>query len=143
MANYYGTSRTNYFRVTDEDRYKELFEGLSGEDTVHDFTKVDESGTIWHGFGCYGSVEYYPPSDDEDDWMDPDFDYFVAELQKILPENEAFIYCETGYEKLRYVAGNATIATRNGCDYVSLTDQAISAARSLLNDNTFRTQMEY
>lgn len=32
MANWIGASRTNYFKVTGEDRYQELFKGLTCDD---------------------------------------------------------------------------------------------------------------
>ena len=38
MANYTAASRTNYFRVTDEDKYSELFSNLTSEDIINDFT---------------------------------------------------------------------------------------------------------
>lgn len=39
MANYVGTARTDYFRVTDEKRYGELFDRLCAEAGIEDFTE--------------------------------------------------------------------------------------------------------
>lgn len=50
MANYECTYRTNYFRVTDEEKYKKLISKLSG-DYFEDFTESD-----LHGFGGYGHL---------------------------------------------------------------------------------------
>ena len=56
MSDYCATSKTNMFRVTDEEKWKKLFVKLEGG-RIEDFTKeVDRE--IFHGFGCYGSVDY-------------------------------------------------------------------------------------
>lgn len=59
MSNYYSNSRTNYFRVTDETKFEELFANLVSDDgcEVYDFTKVVDGVTL-HGFGSYGSIDY-------------------------------------------------------------------------------------
>ena len=84
MANYIATTRTNYFRVTDESRYSELFDKLCCKDDIADFTE-NKNGIIYHGFGAYGTIDYLVG--DEYDW-----DEFITELKKILPDDEAFIY---------------------------------------------------
>ena len=63
MANYMATARTNYFRVTDEKRYAELFKGLCSEGEVYDFTE-EKDGVIYHGFGSYDSITWV---DDDDE----------------------------------------------------------------------------
>ena len=140
MANYMGASRTNYFRVTDENRYQELFNNLCSEDEIHDFTK-EKDGVTYHGFGCYGSVEYTGETD-EDGFTDYCFDTFVNELQKIIPDDEAFIYFESGYEKLRYVTGVGIVCTNKEIKSISLDNWAITQAKQLLGEN-FKTQTEY
>ena len=55
MANYNCTYRTNYFRVTDEARYKKLISNLSGED-IECFEGDEHPGL--HGFGGFGSLGY-------------------------------------------------------------------------------------
>lgn len=47
MANYECTYRTNYFCVTDEEKYKKLISKLSGD--FEDFTEDDTPDL--HGFG--------------------------------------------------------------------------------------------
>ena len=144
MANYYCASRTNYFRVTDEKRYKELMSHLCAED-LHDFTETRD-GVTYHGFGSYGSIYYSADDDNENEFpcdQENDMDYFFDELAKILPENEAFILLEGGHEKLRYVSGWALVVTRKGHRYISLENAAMAAARELLNDPEFTTQCSY
>ena len=72
MANYLATARTNYFRVTNEEKYQELFSKLVSEDEIEDFTEIKD-GTTYHGFGAYAPIEYI----DNDEY---DFDIFLEEL---------------------------------------------------------------
>lgn len=147
MANYEAVSRTNYFRVSDEEKYNELFKNLVGnEDEVYDFTKT-ENGVTLHAFGSYGSIDYKKPtqnnSEEDDEDYDYDFDGFLAELQKILPDDEAFIYTECGHEKLRYIGGFSVVVTKDNIDSISMRNGALEIAKRLLNDEKFDTQMEY
>lgn len=147
MANYYANSRTNYFRVTDEARFAELFANLVGdEDEVHDFTRVDNGVTL-HAFGSYGSIDYKKPmqnnSEEEDEDYDYDFDGFLAELQKILPDDEAFIYTECGHEKLRYITGFSIVVTKTKIESIDIRSGAVELARKMLNNKKFQTKMEY
>lgn len=142
MANYVCTSRTNYFRVTNENAYAELFENLCSEDDIEDFTETDKDGVVWHGFGSYGTIDYIEPCEDENDYNEPDFDLFAKRLQNILPENEAFVLLEVGSEKLRYVTGYATIITKNDFRSISLTEMARTECKNLLG-SSFETKMEY
>lgn len=135
MANYMGTTRTNYFRVTDENRYQELFSRLRGEDDIRDFTK-EKDGILYHGFGTYGCIEY----EDEDGELY--LDDFFNELQKILPDDEAFMFFESGHEKLRYVTGVSVIVTKKEIVSESMVNWAIKKAKELLG-NDFETQTDY
>ena len=137
MANYYETARTNYFRVTNEERYQELFNNLSSEDDIHDFTFTDKEGVTWHGFGSYGYIDYKVS---EDDW---DREVFFQELQKILPDNEAFIFMASGYEKLRYVTGYSIIVTNKDIQYVDIVHDAIRKARAMLHNPKWNTKSDY
>ncbi len=52
---------------------------------------------------------------------EPDcIDVFVELLQKILPEDECFVYMEVGAEKLRYVVGDVIVATKTEMRYMSI-----------------------
>lgn len=143
MSNYYANARTNYFRVTDEEKYNELFKKLVGDngEEVYDFTK-EENGVKLHGFGCYGSIDFLVSSPDAED---PEyyFDFFLKELQKILPEDEAFIYLENGHEKLCCVSGFSIIVTKDKIESVDIRATALEKAKEMLNNKDFTTQMEY
>ena len=148
MANYMATARTNYFRVTDEEKWQELFNGLCCEDEIHDFTE-DREGVKYHGFGAYASIEYmskvYIEGETEEDGYDDyeyDFDEFITELKKILPDDEAFVYMEAGNEKLRYVTGFVMVVTNKETKSMSLDSWAKEQAKLLLGEN-FETKTEY
>lgn len=209
MANYNGMVRTNYFQVTDEERYQELLNGLTAEDDIHTWDKSNENGDLWHGFGSYSPLEYggsfktvkevmseieHPESVDfaldediddslewgsvkilanqiseeeqeshyvyhirnfEDgktilyiseyphDYLTVDMNTFYEELQKILPESEAFILQEVGNEKLRYLVGAVTIVTKDEIKCLSIDEIAREEAKKMLNDPEFETQMDY
>lgn len=140
MANYCETCRTNYFRVTDEGRYQALFNDLTAEDEIHDFTEIRD-GVIWHAFGSYSFITFaYIDMDGEEEY---DMGLFYDELQDILPDGEAFILMGAGYEKLRYVTGYTTIVTKDNIKTVNIKNEALKIARDLLKDPDWKTQMEY
>lgn len=135
MANYVAAARTNYFRVTDEQKWQGLFEGLCAED-IEDFSEV-KNGVMYHGFGGYDSIDYFDPDTEE-----YSFDLFLRKLQKILPEDEAFIYFETGHEKLRCVTGCVIVCTSRDIESMSLSEWALKTAKYMVGSD-FETQMDY
>ncbi len=149
MANYYGFTRTNYFRVTDAERLRKIVDNTHlGEDTLELFERKVGDET-WYGFGCYDSIEgLYPNWEradeyDEPEDADPSFDLFEDELQMILHPDDAIIITEVGYEKLRYLTAYSTIITAKGCEYVDLRNCAIDKAQELLGNPNWDTTMEY
>ena len=145
MADFISASRSNYVHVTDEALWDEWISRLSG---IDDFSHVDEDGTTVHGCGCYGSPWYREDDDIEDDaYGDDEGDIgckaSVRRIQAFLPEGEAFIYMEAGWEKLRYVAGYALVVTKHDAKWVSVADAAVEAAQGMLGDPKWTTQMEY
>ena len=137
MANYEETSRTNYFRVTDEKRYQELFKNLTPNDEIYDLTKTDENGVVWHAFGSFTCIDY------EYEKNKYDRDIFFVEMQEILPDDEALIFMSSGYEKLRYVTGLSVIVTNNDIRYVDIISNAIVKARAMLNNPGWTTEVDY
>lgn len=132
MANYAAVSRTNYFRVTDEEAYQKLFSRLTSESGIEDFTE-ERDGVLWHGFGAYSTIDF-------GDGEDEDFNYFLKKLQEILPNDEAFIYKEAGNEKLRHVVGFVIVVTRHFIRGTSLDEWAKEQAKELLGES-FETEL--
>ena len=142
MANYYATIRTNYFTVKDETKFREVVDSCIAEDELHIFEDTLPDGRKLFGFGCYGSIYGIPPGDDEDD-DDNSLDAFYDALQEVLPEDEAIIITEIGWEKLRYLIGCCTVITKNDIQFIDVRAKAIDLARSMLKNDAFQTQMDY
>lgn len=202
MANYNSTYRTNYFRVTDETKYKKLISNLDGE-SMECFEGDDHPGR--HGFGGFGNLQYndaktvaewmfandpsgnkpavvyeeatwgskvWTPVPDQNPETigtmyvaeviekeqeheihacydqadvepgDDNMTSFYKELQTILPDDDAMILLESGYEKLRYVTGFATIVTNKKITFLDLSDLAVKTAGKMLGID-FKTEMDY
>ena len=146
MANYVSAQRTNYFKVTDEEKYAELMSRVRGdEDILHLWTE-EKDGRIFHAFGCESSMSYYPENEDgteAEDEAPVEWEEFCRELSKLLPAGEAVIILEVGKEKLRYLTGYAEIITKHGTEFVDLTRTAIEKARKCLGNDTWSTRIEY
>ena len=105
MANYYCSSRTNYFRVKDVTRFTAWAtklglaihpsENLPGQFTL--FPRDSDSG-------AFPNAE--AESDDEID--------FAAELAAHLHQDSVAVILETGAEKLRYLQGHAIAINASG-----------------------------
>ena len=114
MANWYGTSRSNYFRVKDE----KAFTAFVGSLSLDHWTNKDGL----HAVAPDGANDGYWPSqiwhEDEDgeDYKDIDF---VDELAPHLADGEVAVLMTAGSEKLRYVTGCA-VAVKNDGSYVSI-----------------------
>ena len=143
MANYYGKTRTNYFRVTDPDVLELLIEScFASDDTVTLWKKSTEDGTCRFAFGCEAEIEGINISDDPD-FPEYDFDDFLKKLQEILPEDEAVIITEVGSEKLRYLCGSVTVVTHNDIEHNTLDMLGRKTAREMLKDPMWDTSNEY
>jgi hypothetical protein len=110
MANYYGTWRSNYFKVKNEEEFLKWFEGvpdaeLSGNNSRDGFCILQ---------GQFGDGAGFPSSriNEETDEAE-EFDMF-EELAPYLKEGEVAIFMEAGAEKLRYVCGYAVAVKWDG-----------------------------
>ena len=141
MADYIAKTRTNYFKVTDPEAFKELMQHCSASSscgcTIEVYFKYGETSTVM--FCCEGSFDGMITENPED----ADFDQFVEELQKLLPENEVCIITEIGAEKLRYLTAYSNVISKNEIRQVSLDAVAMKEAGKMLNDPDYKTEMEY
>lgn len=55
MANYVCATRTNYFRVKDEEEFRKLMSRVHGEDAVDLWEKTVNDEKLF-AFGCYGLI---------------------------------------------------------------------------------------
>lgn len=106
MANYYCSSRTNYFRVKDVAAFK----AWAGKRGVEVYAKADRADCFCVLPG--GSTDSGGfPSWDED--KEDDFD-FIEELARHLDEKSVAVIVEAGAEKLRYITAFAVAITATG-----------------------------
>ena len=104
MANWYGTSRSNYFKVENEEAFREwaerrdleVLENPSGLFGVAP-SSMSEDGS-WPSYDC-----------DEDCEID-----FQAELIEHLAEGQVAIIMTIGAEKLRYLTGYSVALAWDG-----------------------------
>lgn len=100
MANWYGTARSNYFRVKDEVAFKKWVETL-GEITL--FTHDDKPGLF--ALASRGEFGDWPNWRFTSDGTDSEHLDLLEELWPHLAQGEVAVIMESGAEKLRYVTG--------------------------------------
>jgi len=104
MADYYGKTRTNYFSVTDEEKFKQIMGSCRGADDIEIIDNQQQDGSLKYGFYCEGSIYGLPErdedagnTDEEYDDVDYNYDAFCEALQQILPDDDAVLITEVGY----------------------------------------------
>jgi hypothetical protein len=104
MANYYEQCRSNYVKVKDKEAFRAFLDRFGGAVMMIE----DDKGRV--GFLAEeGMPSTYMP---DDSGTEPDDVDFVAELAGHLGNHEVLVVMGTGYEKMRYLVGNA-IAINN------------------------------
>jgi len=140
MANYYGFTRTNYFSVTDDEKFRQIIADSYCSSGNIEIFKYNTERSIKYGFGCYGEICGIRALQDDDE---NDYDAFVSSLQSVLADSEAIIITEVGYENLRYLIGQSHVITKSNSIFVDLRDRALAEARVMLNDPKYITKMDY
>lgn len=146
MANYCCAYRTNYFKVKDNEKFKEFMTHVYAED-LEVFHKKDENGNELYGFGGYGGISGYFNNkneyEDSDEAWDNAYDNFIDGLAKQVAEDDAILLFEVGNEKLRYVVGSVAVITSKGYEYRDITDVGVEMAKQMLNNPNYDTQYAY
>ena len=118
MADWYGTARSNYFKVRDNETFKVFMQDLSNMFAEHN--DVDNTWWIRANDDSNGGLDWtiYDEDFEPDDSVNA-MDEFASHLQ----EGEVAIFLEAGAEKLRYITGNAlAIAWTGEIIEIDLTD---------------------
>lgn len=136
MANWYGTSRSNYFKVKDGAEFRAWADacnlGLFEEGSLFGIHAGQSEDGSWPGSRW---------SDDDKDFIEIDI---VDELPNFLAEGQVAILMTAGAEKLRYVTGHATAVAWDGrITYVNLNDIYQKAADEFGLDINSITAAEY
>lgn len=146
MANYCCAYRTNYFKVKDNEKFKEFMTHVYAED-LEVFHKKDENGNELYGFGGYGGISGYfnneSEYEDSDEAWDNAYDNFIDGLAKQVAEDDAILLFEVGNEKLRYVVGSVVVITSKAYAYRDITDVGVEIAKQMLNNPNYNTQCTY
>lgn len=146
MANYCCVVRTNYFRVKDEDKFKELMSrAYASEDQISVWEKTAVDGTKLFGFGCYSGIGGVRNAecDEDDDADETAYDEFIDGLQTCVASGDAIIIMESGNEKLRYITGLATVITENDCQYLDIVNLAVKKGTEMLSNSDWTTTCWY
>lgn len=139
MANYEGKTRTNYFRVKDEEYFKNVISYMGATTgTVEYWTKQEDNQT-YYAFGCTRSLLGIYKIEKEDF----DFDEAINLLQSLVHEEDAIIMLEVGYRNLEFVDACSTIITSNSIDYLNLMHSSIEKAKELLNNKDYEPECSY
>jgi hypothetical protein len=141
LANYYGFTRTNYFAVKDEERFRQVVASCQASEENPEVWEEAVDGQTLFAFGCYGSLSGLPCGDEED--YECDLGAFHNALQQVVADGHAIIITEVGYEKLRYLVGDCTVITSQEIAYTNLSDIGLAKARQLLKNPQYNPVMEY
>lgn len=143
MANYCCATRTNYFKVKNEEKFMDFMKNVhGGEDDIQIWTR-ESNGTKYFAFGCYGGISGWNDTDDEDyDW-DIAYDNFTNGLSRLVTEDDAIIIFESGNEKLRYLTGDAMIITSKDTAYININNAATKKASDMLGNPSWETRLNY
>lgn len=144
MADYICAVRTNYFRVKDEENFREFASKIRSENNdLEIWEKEDENGKTMFGFGCCSRLIGVIPEVGYTEDPDSAYGEFLDGLQENVAEDDAVIIYEVGREKLRYLGGYATVITSKERIILSISDFAVKQARSMLNNQEWSTQSSY
>ena len=108
MANYFGSARSNYFKVKSETAF------LAAMNEVPDIevhTGKDGTVCVLVSGGDYGGWPTSTWNEDTDDIIEIDVPTIVSEH---LADDEVAIFMEAGAEKLRYIVGYAVAINSKG-----------------------------
>ena len=153
MANTYAKTRTNYFKVTDIEGFKQFLDTVCADDFIE--ISLDDAGEKI-SFDVDGFILGVPPqkvdeNDDDDDndddndadYIEPDYDEFIYGIQEFLTEDDACIITRIEWEKMRFIEGFCNIITKNEVKSINLSDYAIETARKMLGNADWTTQNDY
>ena len=136
MANWYGSSRSNYFRVKDHAAFLKWAEDCG----LGVFESRQDTGL----FAIHGGE-----STEDGSWPSYDVEHdteidLVAELAQHLPEGQVAVLMEVGAEKLRYLTGSAfAINSKGKVAEITLGDIYRKAARTFNISENEITRAEY
>lgn len=134
MANYYGSARSNYFRVKDKEVFLKGMENLVGIE----IQQRDDQFIILGDDGDGYNWNVYETTDD--DYESIDLPLTVA---KYLADDEVAIFIEAGWEKLRYCCGRAVAVNNKHEETIIDLNDIYECAAELTDQPENVTRAEY
>ncbi len=142
MSTYYGTTRTNYFRTTNEARLREILDSCDCDDgaEIVVWKRADDEGNDCFAFACGASINGLIVSGEEGDENEREVSYsaFAEALQEILLDGEVILVTEVGHEKLCDLVGTITVITDKEVKTKDLYEVGIAEGRRMLGDDKWR-----
>lgn len=112
MANWYGASRSNYFRVKDIKAFMEDMRTISVAVVINNDAEFGQRCMVHPEDGDDGNWPSYRYDNETDSEME---DIWLPEvISKHLPEGEVAVFLTVGHEKLRYLTGFAVAIDHTG-----------------------------
>ena len=111
MANWYGTARSNYFLVKDDQKFLEWASTLPIDAEKCNSGEDEGKWMIYSTEQDSGGWPSYRYDEESEEYIEVDW---PSVLSAHLQENEVAILMEAGAEKLRYVTGVATAIAWTG-----------------------------
>ena len=142
MANAVYWTRTNYFRVTDEERYQYLLAGIEKACGEVEDACQERHGIKYHAFLVEDDLDYLE-TDSDPEPGEYNVDYLLDEFQKIIPPDEALLIKTIGHEKFCYLIGSVYIVTTQNIEYVEIGDAGKEKAREMLGNPNWDTEQNY
>lgn len=134
MSDYYESTITNWFSVTDENEYKNFTKGLWSLDGYSlELNQVNHNGKIQHWFGSQSLIGWRDPDKSISDDYEPDFDALCRNLSKLIAPDDACIIEQIRQEGLRYFTAYATVVYHGGWRQLNFEDYIRDFCRDNLN----------
>lgn len=110
MANFYGTARTNYFKVKNAKKFKDYVDTLPGAVLI---SKKEGRSNL---YGYYMDNEYGTfPSEGYNEETEEEFGIDVIDdVVPYLAKGSIAVFMDCGAEKCRYIAGSAFAINSEG-----------------------------
>ena len=134
MANYYATARSNYFRVKNTQAFEDWCSKWHLDCWSKPYTDIGDRYAISPNADTEAGWPYCGLDEATDEYYEIDF---PKELASHLDPRDIAILIEVGWEKLRYLTGEAVAVHANGkTTRISLYDIYDQASREFGDDIT-------
>lgn len=143
MATYNNFLKTNYFSVTDENKFMDICRKVkSNTGDKLEIVSITESDQNKFSFCCYGTL-IYDCEKSSNGLYNEALEELLNELQSVVAFGDAIIIKEIGQEKLRFLNATAYIITKDDIKFIDFDDYMLSVARQQLDDVNWDTRITY